>query len=239
MEVHQTYVHCSLLDYHYDLYNVGAKLMKYKCVIFDCDGVLVDSESIGATVWVEMARKIGLSISFEKAFNEFTGKSFNSIAKYLSEKAQTDLPHDFEKQFRAKTYSAFQADLQPINGIHDVIKKIRVPICVASSGPRKKIYLNLTKVNLISFFSADRIFSCYDIRKWKPDPSIYLYAAKQMGFRPEDCVVIEDSPHGVQAAIAGGFDVLIYADKDKKKNFNVEDQFFFDKMEMLNKILSL
>jgi beta-phosphoglucomutase-like phosphatase (HAD superfamily) len=60
-----------------------------------------------------------------------------------------------------------------------------------------------------------------------------------MGFRPEDCVVIEDSPHGVQAAIAGGFDVLIYADKDKKKNFNVEDQFFFDKMEMLNKILSL
>lgn len=238
MEIHQTYVHCPLLHHYSNLYHVGAKLMKYKCIIFDCDGVLVDSETIAARVWVEMAKKIGLSISFEKAFNEFTGNSFISIVQYLSEKAKTEIPDDFEKQYRAKTYSAFQADLQPINGIHDVLKNITVPFCVASSGPREKINLNLTKVDLISFFPTDRIFSCYDIRKWKPDPAIYLYAAKQMGFRPEDCVVIEDSTYGAQAAIAGGFDVLIYADKDKKKNFNFEDQIFFDKMEMLNEILT-
>ena len=84
MEIYQTYVVCSLLCHHSDLHNVGEKLMQYKCVIFECDGVLVDSESIGATVWVEMAKTMGLSISFEKAFNEFTGKSFNSIAEYLS-----------------------------------------------------------------------------------------------------------------------------------------------------------
>ena len=101
--------------------------MKYKCVIFDCDGVLVDSESIVATVWVEMAKTMGLSISYEKAFDEFTGKSFNSIIKSLSEQAKTEIPGDFEKQYRAKTYSAFQAELQPINGIHDVLKKITVP----------------------------------------------------------------------------------------------------------------
>jgi len=212
--------------------------MKYKCVIFDCDGVLVDSESIGARVWAEMAKKLGLSISFKKAFDEFTGKSFNSIVESLSEKVKTEIPDDFEKEFRAKTYSAFQADLKPINGIHDVLKKITVPFCVASSGPREKIYLNLSKADLISFFPSDRIFSCYDIRKWKPDPAIYLYAAKQMGFRPEDCIVIEDSPFGVQAAIEGGFDILIYADKDKEKKFNFKDQIFFDKMEMLNKILN-
>ena len=212
--------------------------MKYKCVIFDCDGILVDSESIGARVWVEMAKKIGLSISFKKALDEFTGKSFNSIVESLTKKAKTEIPHDFEKEFRAKTYSAFQADLKPINGIHDVLKKITVPFCVASSGPREKINLNLAKVDLISFFPSDRIFSCYDIRKWKPDPAIYLYAAKQMGFRPEDCIVIEDSPFGVQAAIEGGFDILIYADKDKEKKFNLKDQIFFDKMEMLNKILN-
>jgi HAD superfamily hydrolase (TIGR01509 family) len=227
-----------MFGHHFNIHYVGAKLMKYKCVIFDCDGVLVDSESIGARVWVEMAKKLGLSISFKKAFDEFTGKSFNSVVESLSEKAKTEIPDDFEKEFRAKTYSAFQADLQPINGIHDVLKKITVPFCVASSGPREKIDLNLAKVDLISFFPSDRIFSCYDIRKWKPDPAIYLYAAKQMGFRPEDCVVIEDSPFGVQAAIAGGFDVLIYADKDKEKKFNVKDQIFFDKMEMLNKILT-
>jgi HAD superfamily hydrolase (TIGR01509 family) len=211
--------------------------MKYKCVIFDCDGVLVDSESIGARVWVEMAKKLGLSISFKEAFDEFTGKSFNSIVESLSEKAKTEIPNDFEKEFRAKTYSAFQADLQPIKGIHEVLKNIKVPYCVASSGPIEKINLNLTKVNLIQFFSADRIFSCYQIAKWKPDPAIYLHAAKKMSFSPEDCVVIEDSTYGAQAATAGGFDVLIYANQQKKKNFCVECQIYFDKMEELNNIL--
>ena len=212
--------------------------MQYKCVIFDCDGALVDSESIGATVWVEIAKTMGLSISFEKAFNEFTGKSFNSIAEYLSEQAKRDIPDDFEKHFREKTYSAFQADLQPIKGIYEVLKNMTVPYCVASSGPIEKINLNLTKVDLIQFFSADRIFTCYQIAKWKPDPAIYLHAAKKMGFRPENCVVIEDSTYGAQAATAGGFDVFfIYANEQKKKNFSVEGQIYFDKMEELNNIL--
>ena len=83
--------------------------MQYKCVIFDCDGVLVDSESIGATVWVEMAKTMGLSISFEKAFNEFTRKSFNSIAEYLSEQAKRDIPDDFEKHFREKNIFSFSS----------------------------------------------------------------------------------------------------------------------------------
>ena len=184
-----------------------------------------------------MAKTMGLSISFEKAFNEFTGKSFNSIAEYLSEQAKRDIPDDFEKHFREKTYSAFQADLQPIKGIHEVLKNMTVPYCVASSGPIEKINLNLTKVDLIQFFSADRIFSCYQIAKWKPDPAIYLHAAKKMGFSPEDCVVIEDSTYGAQAATAGGFDVLIYANEQKKKNFSVESQIYFDKMEELKNIL--
>ena len=85
--------------------------MQYKCVIFDCDGILVESESIAATVWIEMSKTVELSISFEKPFNEFTGKYFNSIAKYLSQQVNRDIPDDFEKYFREKTYSAFQADL--------------------------------------------------------------------------------------------------------------------------------
>lgn len=212
--------------------------MKYKCVIFDCDGVLVDSESIGAAVWVEMAKEIGVLISFENAFDEFTGKSFNSILSYLSDRAKTKIPHDFEKQYREKTYAAFKANLLPIEGIHEVLKNLHLPYCVASSGPREKIKLNLTKVDLIEFFSDDRIFSCYEINKWKPDPAIYTHAANQMGFVPEDCLVIEDSTYGVQAAIGGGFDVLIYANENKRKKFNLKDQSFFSKMSDLNKILA-
>lgn len=212
--------------------------MKYKCLIFDCDGVLVDSESIAASVWVEMAKEIGVLISFENAFDEFTGKSFNSIFTYLSDRAKTKIPYDFEKQYREKTYAAFKANLQPIEGIHEVLKNLYLPYCVASSGPREKIKLNLTKVDLIEFFSDDRIFSCYEIKKWKPDPAIYIHAANQMGFVPQDCLVIEDSTYGVQAAIAGGFDVLIYANEHKRKKFKLEGQSFFSKMSELNKILA-
>ena len=211
--------------------------MQYKCIIFDCDVVLVESESIAVTVWVEMEKTMGLTISFEKAFNEFKGKSFNNIAKYLSEQAKRNIPYDFEKHFREKTYSAFQAHLEPIKGIHKVLQNITVPYCVASSGPIEKINLNLTKVDLIQFFSADLIFSCYQITKWKPDPAIYLNATKKTGFSPEDCVVIEDSTSGAQVATARGFDVLIYTNEQKKKNFSVKGQIYFDKMEELKNLI--
>ena len=92
-------------------------------------------------------------------------------------------------------------------------------------------------MDLIQFFPADRIFSCYDIGKWKPDPDIYLYAAKQMGVFPEECIVVEDSCYGVEAAIAGGFDVLIYANENKRKNFNFQNVFYFDNMELLSNLL--
>jgi len=212
--------------------------MKYKCVIFDCDGVLVDSESIAANVWVEMAKEIGVSMSFQKVYDEFTGKSYNSIVDHLSKFAKSKIPSDFEKRYRQKTYAAFQENLQPIDGIHKTLKEISLPYCVASSGPLEKIKLNLTKVDLMKFFSNDRIFSCYEINKWKPDPAIYLYAANQMGFLPKDCLVIEDSTHGVQAAISGGFDVLIYGNEEKKIKFDLKDQIFFSKMTDLNTFLT-
>jgi len=112
-----------------------------------------------------------------------------------------DIRVKVEKRYQQKTYAAFQENLQPIDGIHKTLKEISLPYCVASSGPLEKIKLNLTKVDLLKFFSNDRIFSCYEINKWKPDPAIYLYAANQMGFLPKDCLVIEDSTHGVQASI--------------------------------------
>ena len=109
---------------------------------------------------------------------------------------------------------------------------------MASSGPLEKIKLNLSKVDLLKFFSNDRIFSCYEINKWKPDPAIYIHAAKKMGFDPQECLVIEDSLPGIQAAISGGFDVLIYANEVKKKKFNLEGQTFFSKMSDLNEIIA-
>ncbi len=211
--------------------------MKYKCVIFDCDGVLVDSESISSKVLVEMAGDLGLNLSFNEAVAEFSGKSFKGILEYIDLRIDGDIPPNFEMNFRQKTFKAFKRNLKPIKGIHGLLNGLKVPFCVASSGPREKITLNLTKVDLIDKFSTDSIFSSYEIGSWKPDPEIYLFAAKKMGCKPNECAVVEDSMYGVTAAIAGGFDTFAYAKSHNKGAFEDMGAVVFDSMEDLNDLL--
>ena len=210
--------------------------MKYKCVIFDCDGVLVDSERISAKVLVDMALESGLSIDMDDAIERFTGKSFRSILSYIEQQIDVELKDNFETEFRRRTYKLFEKELQPVDGIKDVLKKISVPFCVASSGPRKKIKINLAKTQLINKFPEQNIFSSFDIGSWKPEPEIYLHAANKMGFKPNECAVIEDSIYGVKAAISGGFDVFVYTNKKRESAFNGLNVIVFD--DML-KLLSL
>lgn len=211
--------------------------MKYKCIIFDCDGVLVDSEAISAQVLVEMAGDLGLFLSLDEAIMEFSGKSFHGIVSYIDERIKGNVPENFEIRFREKTFTAFKSELQPIKGIHKVLNALSVPFCVASSGPRKKIELNLTKVGLIDKFPHNNIFSSFEIGSWKPDPEIYLFAAKKMGFEPDECAVVEDSLYGVTAAITGGFDTFAYAKSHNKKAFEDLGAIVFDSMEELNNLL--
>ncbi|OYX84386.1 MAG: hypothetical protein B7Y83_08365 [Flavobacteriales bacterium 32-34-25] len=181
--------------------------MKYKCIIFDCDGVLVDSEEISIGTLVSMAKSHGAIIDENYAHQLFLGKSLEFCFDYIAELANKKLPSDFEEEFRVRTFKAFQKDLKPVKGIHELLAKVNVPIAVASNGPADKIRLNLTTTKLIDKFE-EAIFSAYDINSWKPNPELYLHAAKTMGFEVKDCVVIEDSPAGVQAALTGGFDVF-------------------------------
>lgn len=189
--------------------------MKYNCIIFDCDGVLVDSEAISAKVFQEMIFELGTEIEFETVLEQITGTSMKENLQFISEIINGDLPAEFETEFRKRSYEAFKTDIKPINGIPDLLKKIKVPVGVASSGPVEKIRLNLTTTNLIHFF-GENIFSSYEIGSWKPNPQIYLHAAKKMGFKPEECAVIEDSLPGIQAAKAGGFDVFGFASEKNK-----------------------
>lgn len=212
--------------------------MIYKCVIFDCDGVLVDSEAISAQVLVEMAGDLGLFLSLDEAIVEFSGKSFHSIVSYIDERIKGNVPEDFETRFREKTFAVFKSELQPIEGIHKMLNGLSIPFCVASSGPRKKIELNLTKVGLIDKFPQHNIFSSFEIGSWKPDPKIYLFAAEKMGFEPGECAVIEDSVYGVQAAISGGFDTFAYAKSHNKQAFEDLGAIVFDSMENLETLLN-
>ena len=210
--------------------------MKYKCIIFDCDGVLVDSESISNGTLVSMAKAIGVTIEFDFAMTYFLGKSLQFCFDYIENLATDKLPDTFEAEFRERTFEAFRTQMQPIPGVHELLSKIDVPIGVASNGPAEKIRLNLTTTKLIDRFEGN-IFSAYDINSWKPNPELYLHAAKSMGFAVEDCVVIEDSLAGVQAAQAGGFDVFAYVNEHTKKLFKDINVPQFDNMSHLDKLI--
>ena len=210
--------------------------MKYKCIIFDCDGVLVDSEEISIGTLVSMAKLHGAIIDENYAHQLFLGKSLEFCFNYIAELANKKLPDTFEEEFRTGTFEAFKKNLKAVKGIHELLAKINVPIAVASNGPADKIRLNLTTTKLIDKFEG-AIFSAYDINSWKPNPKLYLHAAKTMGFDVKDCVVIEDSPAGVQAALAGGFDVFGFtnhANFDALQQMNIP---LFDDMAQLNLLL--
>ena len=212
--------------------------MKFKCVIFDCDGVLVDSESISAKVFQEMAQELGFKMDFETAVEQFAGTSMNDNLKFVADNIEGSLPEDFEKEFRKRTYKAFKTDIKPVAGVHDLIEKLQVPFCVASSGPVEKIRLNLQVTGLLDKFD-ERIFSCYEIKSWKPEPDIYLHAAKTMGFSPNECVVIEDSASGIKAGIAGGFRVFALTTENKLELFENLGAVPFQHMSELAKLLNL
>jgi len=210
----------------------------YKCIIFDSDGVLVDSETLSARVFQEMAGELGFELGFETAVERFAGTSMKENLKFIQENIEGSLSQDFEKEFRQRTYEVFKTDLKAVEGVQDLIKKLQVPFCVASSGPVEKIRLNLGLVNLLSHFE-NRIYSSYEIGSWKPEPGIFLHAAKDMGFKPEECVVIEDSDSGIRAALAGGFMVYALASEKRRAHFEQLGAVTFASMKELEQLLGL
>ncbi|MEM1321336.1 MAG: HAD-IA family hydrolase [Bacteroidota bacterium] len=178
-------------------------------IIFDCDGVLVDSEAISNRLVAELLQELSIPMSTEESLRQFAGTSMEYIRNYIHQLTGQPLPENFEAIYRKRSALAFAEELQPIEGVARAIEAIPLPRCVASNGPREKIVTNLKITGLSSFFN-DRLFSAYDIQRWKPAPDLYLHAADQMQVATQQCVVVEDSSAGVQAAIAAGMRVLAY-----------------------------
>lgn len=208
----------------------------YKCIIFDCDGVLIDSESIAIGVLVDMANALGANMDFKESLINLKGKALNLCMEIISKRINKPLPVHFEQDYRINTFEAFRKEIQPIKGIKGVIENLEIPFCVASSGPENKIRLNLEVTGLLPYFEGN-IFSCYAIQKWKPEPDIFLWAAKAMGFKPNECLVVEDSVSGVKAALAGGFDVFGYTEHDYKNELQVLATKTFKSMPQLLEII--
>ncbi|ULC60175.1 HAD-IA family hydrolase [Flaviramulus sp. BrNp1-15] len=211
-------------------------MSKYKCVIFDCDGVLVDSEPIGNRVLVNMANEYGADIDLNYAMKHFKGSFIDACVEQISKLTTVPLQENFIEEYRKRSYEAFKINIKPIEGVKNVLQNLNTSFCVASSGPETKIKLNLELTHLLPFFE-NKIFSCYAIQKWKPDPAVFLWAAKTMGFQPNECLIIEDSLSGVHAAKNGGFDVFGFTAHDYNNELKNVATKTFDSMDMLLKML--
>lgn len=209
-----------------------------KCIIFDCDGVLVDTEKIGNGILLEMAQQHGFEMEIEDAYRQFNGRNLKDCFRYIEETIDQKLPDNFETEYREKSFEAFKTQVKPMEGVVSFIEKLKIPYCVASSGPVEKIRLNLEVSGLLDKFE-NKIFSSYQINSWKPEPGIFLYAAKEMGFDVKDCIVLEDSKAGVKAGVSGGFKVYGFANGFNNEDLEEEGAVLFSSYEELSAVLEL
>jgi HAD superfamily hydrolase (TIGR01509 family) len=184
-------------------------------VIFDCDGVLVDSEGIANAVLAGAAAAEGVAISAEESLRLFRGMKMADCIAEIERRSGRRVRDGFVADLRSAAALAFEADLQPIEGVHAALAVITIPVCVVSNGPMSKIAHTLGLTMLLDRFEG-RIFSAYDVGSWKPDPGLFLHAARTLGADPSRCVVVEDSLPGVRAAKAAGMRVLGFAGGDTK-----------------------
>ena len=179
-------------------------------VIFDCDGVLVDSEPISNRILAQELTAIGLPTSTEDSTRDYMGRSWASCTAIIEERLGRELPPAFAARYHAAVFDAFERELQPVAGIEAALDRIDLSSCVASSGAHDRIRCALGVTGLLERFDG-RIFSATGVEHGKPAPDLFLHAAARMGFEPERCVVVEDSPAGAQAGRAAGMAVLGYA----------------------------
>lgn len=209
---------------------------KIKCVIFDCDGVLVDSEIIGIRVLLGLAAQYGVTMDEQEAVRVMSGRHLVESVAILQSLTDRPFADDFIEQYRTRSYALFEKEVKPVEGIREVLEQLTLPFCVASSGPVKKIEMNLRLTGLLPFFEG-KIFSAYTINSWKPDPGIFLHAAATMGFEPAHCAVVEDSLAGIQAAKAGGFRALGYASEHSAAYLQAAGAEIFYSMKELPRLL--
>lgn len=175
-------------------------------VIFDCDGVLIDSEVISANMLIAELRDYGLDITLEFVSRNFLGRSYPTVMRDIREVFGVTLPDHFEVDYRARLLAAFARDLKVMPGVLDVIKGLRVPFCLATSSSPERAAQSLQLTGLDVLF-GDRTYTASRVAKGKPAPDLFLFAADQMGVAPGRCLVIEDSLIGVRAGLSAGMEV--------------------------------
>jgi HAD superfamily hydrolase (TIGR01509 family) len=187
-----------------------------RAVVFDCDGVLVDSERLAAPILSDALTALGLPTTPAEVDRDFKGRSWEDGLDVIRARRGGAEPWpELRERYRAALFAAFDAELKPIPGVTqalDALEAASVSCCVASSGDHERIRRGLRAAGLLDRFHDAAIFSAEDVARGKPAPDLFLHAAVRSGFDPATTVVVEDSPAGVQAGVAAGMRVLGYAD---------------------------
>jgi HAD superfamily hydrolase (TIGR01509 family) len=188
--------------------DIGEVGVPIALVIFDCDGVLIDSEVISASVLIEEAAAVGIRLTREYVRDHFLGRSFPTVAATIRAEFGRTLPVDFEARYRASLLERFETGLRLTPGVTDVIARLRVPYCVATSSSPPRLARSLAISGLDRWF-AHR-FTASEVARGKPAPDLFLHASARMGVAPADCLVIEDSRPGIEAARSAGMQAALY-----------------------------
>lgn len=211
-------------------------------VIFDCDGVLVDTELLANRCFAAALNRIGLPWSVEDTMRRLVGRSMNSCVAIIESETGRPLPADFLARLQADTFEAFRlAPVQPVADIVDVLDWLEaqgIDYCVASSGEIEKMRLTLGLAGLLPRFEG-RMFSASMVARGKPFPDLFLYAAAAIGAAAADCTVVEDAVPGVQAGTAAGMRVLAYAGAAHadREGLAAAGGILFDRMDDLPRLL--
>lgn len=201
-------------------------------VIFDCDGVLVDSEPPANRVLARAIRELGWEMTVDEVTRRFKGLSLADCVRIVEERLGAPVPADFLSRLNERTYAAFREELRAVPGVERVVASLRVPRCVASSGSHEKMRLTLGLTGLLPYFD-DHLFSATEVARGKPAPDLFLHAARAMGAPPNACVVVEDSLPGVQGAVAAGMRVLGFAREEEPSRLEAAGAVAFRDMNEL------
>lgn len=206
--------------------------MDFDLIIFDCDGVLVDSEPIANTLLRDALEEHGLKMTVEQVVETYVGRSMSAVVSISEEMLDRNLPDDFLDQLQLKTFKAFEQKLRSVDGVETLIKSLMASgtlICVASSGDFEKMDLTLGLTQLRGYFGSN-IYSSSQVKRGKPYPDLYLYAAEKMQVEPAKCLVIEDSLPGVRGAVAAGMEVIAYSVRGEDEKLRKAGGLVFDNM---------
>ena len=212
---------------------------EFDLIIFDCDGVLVDSERIANAVFAKvLEEECGLRLSLEQMFDTFVGHSKAQCLQIVENMIGASPLPVLSHRYQQDIDQALRDSVVAVNGVESVLQTIDIPYCVASSGSHQKMTTTLGKTGLAQYFDSN-IFSTTDVARGKPSPDIYLHAADSMGVTdPDRCLVIEDSPVGVKGAVAAGMTVFGYAELMKPENLLAQGAHHtFDRMQDLFSVM--